>query len=82
MPIVFLVTATTSSVVLKLRNDIEEIRSRNEFGFSCAQRFSWKLADTAVTYSKMLDSVATDINIPAINLSTGVFTASMREIFI
>ena len=69
-------------MVWKLRNDLEEIRSRTEFGFSCAQRFSWKLADTPVTYSKMLDSVATDINIPAINLSSGVFTASMRDVSI
>ena len=67
---------------MKLRNDFEEIQSRNKFGFSCAQRFSWKLADTPVTYSKMLDSVATDTNIQTINLSTGVFTASIREISI
>ena len=74
-------TATISILVWKLRQDLEEIRRSNQFGFSCAQRFSWKLADTPVTYSKLLDS-NTNLDIPAINLTTGVFTASSRKVFI
>ena len=64
-----------------MRRDLEEIQTRNQFGFSCAQRFSWKLPDTPVTYSRLMDSNI-DTNIPAINLTTGVFAASIRDVLI
>ena len=54
-----------------------ELRAASlSFGFSCVYRFGWERDEATITYSKVLDS-STNIYMPGINLTTGVFTASV-----
>ena len=71
------VTLATLPILLKLQNDLREIRSEREaVGFSCAHRFGWDRSEHPVTYSRILDH-STNIYISPINIQTGVFTASV-----
>ena len=70
-------TLATLPILLKLQNDLREIRSEREaVGFSCVYRFGWDRSEHPITYSKILDQ-STNIYIPPINIHTGVFTASV-----
>ena len=65
------------STLLQLTTDMVELRAASlPFGFSCVYRFGWERDETTITYSKVLDS-STNIYMPGINLTTGVFTASV-----
>ena len=71
------VLGVTWSSLLQLTTDMAELRAASlPFGFSCVYRFGWERDETTITYSKVLDS-STNIYMSGINLTTGVFTASV-----